>query len=109
MTNENNFGYLEPFTIKRLLENAIKNDVKGYNEDLEKLYYKGMSVSKLLSEAIDIIDDIDIDKEKLNLETKKCIIDQIGIYSWRVSQRGVNDMVQLKCFLNSLREIHKAK
>lgn len=109
-TIKNNLGYLEPSTVKRLFEKAIRNDVRGCKEDLENLYNdKGMSVSKVLSEAIDIIDDIVIDGKNLDLETKKYIVDQIGMYSWRISQRGVNDTVQMKCFLNSLRDINKAK
>jgi replication factor C small subunit len=92
---KNYISYIEPSDVKELLKIAI--DKKDYVKCLDQLTNdKNLSVPKILQEVINVINDM-----KLGPNEKRYVIDQLGLYSWRISQSS-DHMLQMKCFLNSL-------
>lgn len=92
---KNYISYIEPSDVKELLQRAI--DKKDYVKCLDQLTNdKNLSVPKILQEVINVINDMELEPNE-----KSYIIDQLGLYSWRISQSS-DHMLQMRCFLNSL-------
>jgi DNA polymerase III, gamma/tau subunits len=97
---KNSISYLEPSYVKELLQKAINNE--DYIKYLDQLINnQSLSIPKLLQEVIKVIDEIKFEDSK----DKRYVIDQLGLYSWRISQSSDN-MLQMKCFLNSIASMH---
>ncbi len=105
--NKNNYipqeafhKFAAPFddkTIKLLLENVFAGDISGSEEQLRSLYRDGYRAISIFNEIIKVIDnDPHIEKA-----VKQDLIDQTGLYEWRISQ-GSNELLQMRCYLNSL-------
>jgi replication factor C small subunit len=95
---KNYFSYIESYEVQKLLQSAI--DQQDYEKELyEIITNKGISIEKLLQEIIKLIND-----KANNIKDpreKRYIIDQIGLYSWRIDQSS-DKILQMKCFLNSI-------
>jgi replication factor C small subunit len=95
---KNYFSYIESSEVRKLLQSAIVQ--RDYEKELcEIIINRGISIEKLLQEIIKVVNDkvIDIKDPK----EKRYIIDQIGLYSWRIDQSS-DKMLQMMCFLNSI-------
>lgn len=97
---KNLISYLEPSDVKELLQKAINNE-DYYNYLDQLINNQNISIPKLLQEVIKVIDEIKFEDSK----DKRYVVNQLGIYSWRVSQSS-DHMLQMKCFLNSIASMH---
>lgn len=92
--------FVAPFddqTVKLLLEKVFSGDISGSEEQLRSLYSDGYRAINIFNGIIKVIDnDPDIEKT-----IKQDLIDQTGLYEWRISQ-GSNELLQMRCYLNSL-------
>ncbi len=92
--------FVAPFddkTVKLLLEKVFAGDISGSEEQLRSLYIDGYRAINIFTGIIKVIDnDPDIEKT-----IKQNLIDQTGLYEWRISQ-GSNELLQMRCYLNSL-------
>lgn len=83
--------------VKLLLENVFAGDASGSEERLRNLYRDGYRAINIFNEIIRVIEnDPGIEKA-----IKQDLIDQTGLYEWRISQ-GSNELLQMRCYLNSL-------
>ncbi len=99
---KNLISYIEPSDVKELLQKAINNE--NYTKHLYQLINdQNLSIPKLLQEVIKVIDEIKFENSK----DKRYILNQLGLYSWRISQSS-DHMLQMKCFLNSIASMHDA-
>ncbi len=105
--NKNNYipkeafqKFAAPFddrAVKLLLEDVFAGDISGSEEHLRSLYRDGYRAISIFNEIIKVIDnDPNIEKS-----VKQDLIDQTGLYEWRISQ-GSNELLQMRCYLNSL-------
>lgn len=93
----NDGGIADPKDIKKLLMTAINNDVAGYENALDKLMYdSALDARRILNDSMEVVDKLEVDEK-----TKKYIIQQIGLYNWRVNQK-VDEILQMRCFLSSI-------
>ena len=102
---KNYFSYIESSEVQKLLQSAI--DQQNYEKELyEIITNRGISIKKLLQELIKVINDKAINIK--DPKEKRYIIDQIGLYSWRIDQSS-DKMLQMKCFLNSIASTMKTQ
>lgn len=96
---KNRLAYIESPKVEKLLEKAIHNQdyLKYYNEEILK---QNLSIPKLLDKIANLIDNLKVDPQE-----KRYIVNQLGIYSFRINQ-GTDQTLQMKCFLNSLANFH---
>jgi replication factor C small subunit len=100
---KNLISYIEPSDVKELLQKAINNE--DYNNYLDQLIYnQNLSIPKLIQEIVKVVDEIELKDP----QDKRYIVNQLGLYSWRISQSSDN-MLQTKCFLNSIASMHDMK
>lgn len=83
--------------VKLLLENVFAGDASGSEEQLRNLYRDGYRSINIFNEIIKVIDD----DPHIEKAVKQDLIDQTGLYEWRISQ-GSNELLQMRCYLNSL-------
>lgn len=92
--------FVAPFddqTVKLLLESVFAGDISGSEERLRSLYHNGYRAINIFNGILKVIDkDPHIDKA-----VKQDLIDQTGLYEWRISQ-GSNELLQMRCYLNSI-------
>ncbi|MPM66886.1 hypothetical protein SDC9_113798 [bioreactor metagenome] len=105
--NKNNYISRESFqkfsapfddqTVKLLLDDVFAGDISGSEERLHNLYRDGYRAINIFNEIIKAIDN----NPHIEKAVKQDLIDQTGLYEWRISQ-GSNELLQMRCYLNSL-------
>ena len=104
---KNYFSYIESSEVQKLLQSAIEFKQIYEKELYEIITNRGVSLrKKLLQELIKVINDKAINIK--DPKEKRYIIDQIGLYSWRIDQSS-DKMLQMKCFLNSIASTMKTQ
>jgi small-conductance mechanosensitive channel len=90
---------LDLLDIKNLLDKALESNIQEFDESLLHLYGAGeFDIDDILNQSFEIIKN----SEKYNEILKYDLIEQIGIYKSRIDQ-GNDELLQIRCFLGSLR------
>lgn len=98
-------GTLEEWGAEKIVTSALQGNVKEAERQFLNIYYENSTKYGKIFELI----LNKVDKMELDISIKEAIINETGLYDYRMCDPNVNVAVQVKCYVNSIARIGAKK